>query len=382
MTKTLILFLSVAVATVLQAQQKKPADPKKEPAHSPEQSALNRVKQDERAKEILKKTKAVLDKELRKQDAARKEVERLEKSKTVPSKDEAKATLEKIKEGADKNGLKELENSVRDTLRESKEVLEAEAKKAKEAMRERNAKEGDTPPAPAPEELNQLPGNFDNITAADPLPIRKSPVFQTAPLSADMMVSGMRRDPKNPDVELPASDPRTRTFVLTGTARLRRADFVLDADNVSVLFKEGQAPGSGGALKSNKASNADPIKAGKKNSPIERIVAQGRVRFMFVDKTGHVQAGRCGHLIYEDRTGWFILKDWPEAEAEEYLLRGPTKESVIRLSRTEKAEADGCELLTLDRELTIADVPKDQATPVPPARPVRSATSAPSPAPR
>jgi len=98
-----------------------------------------------------------------------------------------------------------------------------------------------------------------------------------------------------------------------------------------------------------------------------------------VDKEGHIQAGRCGYLIYEEKTGWFILKDWPEAEAEGYLLRGPRKDSVIRLSRTEKADAAGCELIPLDRDINAADVPKDKETPVPAARPARSKNAAPLP---
>ncbi|HEX2748716.1 MAG TPA: LptA/OstA family protein [Verrucomicrobiales bacterium] len=354
--KVLLLLTFSLTAPALYGQDKKPADPKV-PAHSPEQSALNRVKQDSRNKDILKKGKSLLDKALNKEEAARKEVER-----TKPV-DEAKARLEKLKNSVDPDDIKEF-----------KRLAEEEVKKAQAALKERMKKEGNTAPvAPVPDtppEPDPTPGSFENTAPQEVLPVRKGPVFRTAPGGADHIVGGLIRDPKNPDVDLPKSDPRTRTFVLTGNAQLRQPDIVLDADNVTIVFKEGQAPGNR-TSKPKKPAAGDPVKPGRKNSPIESLVAQGHVRFMYVDETGHVQAGRCGHLIFEEKSGLYILKDWPEIETAGRLLRGPKKESIMRMSRTQPPEAFDCELIPLDRELVPTDVPKDKDTPIPPHRPPR-----------
>jgi hypothetical protein len=380
--KTPAILLSFAAATLLAAQENKsteakPADPKV-PTHSPEQSKLNELKEDARNNETFKKAAAKIQKGAQDNSAVKKEVERAAKSKLVPSADEGKAKLEDLKKKLDKKDLKEIENMVKDG-----------AKEGIKALRDRNKKDEtqDTPPESPVTEADTPPGSFDNNSKKEEtLPVRKPPVFQVAPLTADMMISGMGKDPKNPSVDLPKSDPRTRTFVLTGNARLRRPDVVVDADEVELLLKERRVAGKKNGAP---APTADPVKPGagaKKDAPIESLVARGRVRFMIVNKDGHVQAGRCGTLIYEEKTGLFILKDWPEAEAEGYLIRGPKKDSVIRLSRTEQADAAGCTLLPLDRDLSAADLPKDAETPVPPARPLRAGStppaSAPAPAPR
>jgi lipopolysaccharide export system protein LptA len=365
-----LLVLSFAAATLLAAQDTKPAaDPPAKPAdpkvptHSPEQSALNKGKEEVRQNDKLKKSLSKLQKAVQDTGAAKKEVERAEKGKVIPSTDEAKKKLEDaVKNNLDKKDLKELENKLREGVKEGTK-----------ALRERNKKEGDgnTPPANPTPDADTPPGSFDKSAKEESLPVRKGPVFQPAPISAEVMISGIMKDPKKPEVDLPKSDPRTRTFVLNGNAKLRQPDIVLDADEVELLVKEGRAPGSGSKTK--KPPTSDPVKPeAAKGAPIERLIARGRVRFMFVDKDGHVQAGRCGNLIYEEKTGWFILKDWPEVEAEGYLIRGPKKDSIMRLSRTEKSDLRDCIISPVDRELNTGDVPKDRDTPVPAARPERS----------
>ncbi len=375
-----ILLLLSALVPAAYGQDKKPADPKTKPAtHSPELSALNNAKQDTRNKETLKKAKAALDRAMQKDDAARKELERLDKTKTVPTTDEARAKLdrlEKLRKSLDPKDREELER----LMKESKEAVQDEIKKAAEAMRERNRRENPPAPAPVPApEKDNTPGSFDNAAPTEPLAVRKEPVFVPAPLYARQAVPGITKDPKDPSKELPSSDPRTRTYVFTGEARLRLADKAVDADEVYIVFKEGRAPGGAtvkGKEKEKKAPApaADPVKGKAKESDIERIIARGRVRFMFVDKDGHVQAGRCGLLTYEDAKGLFILKDWPSIEVGGRLIKGPEKDSVIRLGQKNQEDSnwERCEIFELDRELSLTDLPKDRRSDIPPTRPARS----------
>lgn len=382
MNSRILLILTLAAAASLPAQEKKPAKPapaeKKVPVHSPEQSTLNTNKQDIRNKDELEKKAAEYAKAIKKSDAANREIERFKKGKST-STDEDKARLEKVKKTVDENVPKELKDAIDD----SKAELEDTFRKARAALRERN-KGGKTQVKPVPEAEN-APGNVENIQAPSPIPVLKAPIFSLAPISADLMVGGMVRDPKDPERELPKSDPRTRTFLLMGTARFRQPGIsAMDADELDILFKEGEAPGSPAETKG--PPSVDPVKAGaKKSSPIERITARGRVRFMFVDKDGRVQAGRGGSMIYEEKTGLFILKDWPEAEFDNKIIRSLEKGAVIRLSLngTENSSWTDCEVGTLNRELTPDDLPRDRGKPVPASDSRKPAAArAPSPAPR
>lgn len=371
-TRIVALFL-LAGALPLTAQDKKPAAPKT-PSHSPEQSALNKLKQDKRNQDRLKEAEAAIRKALKNTDAAKREAERLAKERAEPTSGEAKAQLEKLKGSVDDKAVEELKNIVKDSAEQIRNA------------REQMKKEGEAPapagPGPEPE---PVAGSFDNIASPDPIPVLKAPVFPAAPVKADRMVKGPSRDPKHPDKDLPDSDPRTRTYVLSGNVTIRRPTMALDADEVDILFKAGETPNSNGEKKpADLPPSADPVNRPKdESSAIERIVARGRVRFMFVDKSGKVQAGRGGYMIYEEKTGWFIIKDWPEAEFRGRLLRGPSKNSVIRLSRLEEADVSGLDLYTMEKELTADDLPKTADKPVPAAGAVVPRPSdAPSPAPR
>ena len=376
-----LLLLAFAAALPLMAQAPKPADPV--PTHKPEQSALNSLKQDTRNKDNLKKAREALERAVQKNEAAKKEVDRLKKDDLSPSTEEAKKRLEKMTGNVSEEDLKDLKN----ILKDSKEALEPEIKKAADALREKARKEGrNTPAMPAPE-VENASGGFDNIPAPLPLPLRKAPKFGSPPITADRMIKGPSRDPKNPDKALPDSDLRTRTYLLTGKVTIRRPDMALDADEVDIVFKQGAAPGDPQEKKEGPPT-VDPVNRPKQeSSAIERIIARGRVRFMFVDKTGHVQVGRGGYMVYEEKTGWFVIKDWPEAELGGKLLRGPSKNSVIRMSRLEEADITGCQLFTMEKELTPDDLPRTPDKAVPAAGPVLpqgapAPLRAPSPAPR
>jgi hypothetical protein len=173
--------------------------------------------------------------------------------------------------------------------------------------------------------------------------------------------------------------------VLNGNVRIRRPFFALDADEVDLLLKEGEEANFSGT---DKPPSADPSGRGRREGgPFERIVARGRVRVMFIDKSGRVQVGRGGSMIYEEKSGIFLIKEWPEAEIGNKLLRGPAKSSVIKLSDI-TAEDPNVELLglkveTLENSLTPEDLPRTPERDVPPAGAVKPRPGVPpSPAPR
>jgi hypothetical protein len=380
MNLRLLTVSLLAAALPLGAQEKKP--PATKPATTQtDADKLNKLKQDLRNKDAVKKAKQIIEDAVKKDDAAKKEAARIEAERRVPDIEDAQAKLERLKKSSDDSAAEELKS----LLKDNQPVLEEELRKLRARVQERIKTEGGPKPAvpaPAPE---PAPGSFDSELAPVPVPLQTAPDFQTAPLTADRIVSGPLRDPKNPARELPDSDPRTRTYVLTGNVRLRRPDMALDADEVTILFKQGATPS---ALEGQPAKEmppgVDPVNRKKADSaPFERIVARGRVRFMLVDKTGKVQVGRGGHLIFDEKSGWFVIKEWPEAEFGPALFRGPSKESIIRLSRVHGGDASGCAIFDLERELTPEDLPKTPDKPVPAAGPVRPrSSSAPSPAPR
>ena len=371
MNTRLLLIFTLSGALPLAAQDTKPTPAK--PAV--EQSKIDKAKQELRNLKGFKDAEAKLKKAKQNIEAAEKEDTRTEKE-GLPSTEDAAAKLERLKKSTSESDIKELE----DLLKDNKSALEEELKKFKARMQEKLKKEGGPAPAPVPSP-DPAPGSFDNVPVPAALPLQKGPEFHPPPIKADRMIKGPSRDPKNPDKELPDSDQRTRTYVLTGNVTVRQPTMALDADEVNLLFKAGQAPGSEGAVKKGTPPAADPIGRPKKQgSAIERIVARGRVRLMFVDKNGLVQVGRGDHVTYEESSGWFTIKGWPEVEFDGKLFRGPSKDSVIRLSSLNEADVHGCAFYYLDKALTMEDFPKTPEKPVPSAGPIRSG-SAPAPAP-
>ena len=377
----IIIILALAAALPLPAQEKKPT-----PAKTPAQvnaDKLNKLKRDLRNKEEIKKAKAILDRALKKNDAAKGESARIEKDRPLPSVEDAQTKLDRLKKSTNESDLDELKN----LLKDNKPALEEEMRKLKARVQEQMQKEGKPRPAAAPEP-DPAPGSFESIAAPMPLPRQGAPDFRPPALTSERMIKGSSRDPRNPDKELPDSDPRTRTYVLNGNVRLRRPDMAFDADEADILFNAGEAPGSSSEPKKAAPPSPDPVNRKKADGPpIERIIARGRVRVMFVDKTGHVQVARGGHMIYDGKSGVFTIKEWPEVEIGDKMFRGPAKSSVVRLSDwvggNPAAQFDGFESVDLEREHTAADMPKSPDKPVPAAGPIRSSSSpAPSPAPR
>ena len=374
--KLILAFTALAVLTL--AAQEKKAPPAKPDRAAEARAKLNKLKQDERNKDLLKKAEAALKKAKQNNAAAKSEVERMAKTEDLPDAKEAKAKLEKLKNSVDPADMKEFER----IFKESTDSLREEYKTYREKQRS-------VMPAPAAPSAvpDPAPLSFDNVPAPAPMPLLKGPDFPAGPpVSADQMFKGPSRDPRNPDKMLPDSDPRTRTLILSGNVHIRRPMMALDADEVDLLLYEGEQSSLGGDRKG--PPNADPAgRAKREGGPFERIVARGRVRVMFVDANGTVKVGRGGSMIYEEKSGIFLIKEWPEAEIGDKLLRGPAKDSVIKLSdlKSEHPVVDmkGLELYTLERKLTAEELPRTGDKPVPASGPVKPrAGSAPSPAPR
>jgi hypothetical protein len=373
----LIPALFALTILTLAAQEKKPASSNTDKAAAEARDKLNKLKQDERARDLIKKAEAALKKADKNSSAAKAEVERMTKKDELPEEKEARLKLEKLKDSVDQKDMEEFER----VFKEASETLREEYKTYRE--KQRSEKPSPAVPAPAPD---PAPVSFDHVPAPAPAPLLKPPAFPVSPMvTADNGIIPGERDPRHPEVVLPPKDPRRRTWVLTGNVRIRRPFFALDADEVDLLLKEGEAANFNGT---DKPPSPDPSgRAKREGGPFERIVARGRVRVMFIDKTGRVQVGRGGAMIYEEKSGIFLIKEWPEAEIGNKLLRGPAKSSVIKLSDI-TAEDPNVELLglkveTLENALLPEDLPRTPEKDVPPAGAVKPRPgAAPSPAPR
>jgi len=364
-----ILTLTALAILPLAAQDKKSAPAKPDRA-AQARAALNEAKQDERNKDRLKDAEASIKKALKNTDAAKAEIERMKKKDEVPEGKDAKATIERLKSSVDKNDTKELEA----LLKESTQAMRDEIKAYQEKHR-RETKPNPSPSAPAPTP-DPAPVSFNNVAAPAPMPLLKAPDFPAGPpVKADYAVKGPGRDPRNPDKVLPDSDPRTRTWVLTGNVHIRRPFMALDADEVDLLLYEGEQAGlAGGEHKPAPAADALSSKK-RERGPFERIVARGRVRVMFVDRNGIVKVGRGGSMIYEEKSGIFLIKDWPEAELGNKLLRGSGKDAVIKLSDIKSDDpafdAKNPEVYTMERQLTSEDLPRTWEKEVPATGPIK-----------
>ena len=386
--KRLLAFSALALAlSPLLAQDKKPAPAKDRVSEA--RAALNEAKQDNRNKDRIKEAEAALRKALKNSDAAKAEIDRMKKTETVPDGKDAKATLQKLKDSVDKNDLKELENLLKESTDSMKEEIKAYQQKRREEAGRNPAPNG---PAPA---MDPPPVSFKNVAPPSPAGILRGPDIPRSPMvtAKHGFICG-ERDPRNPDVILPPNDPRRRMWVLSGNVRVRRPFLALDADEVDLYLREGEGPdlkGLGSGKSANSAPSADPSgRPRPEEEPFERIVARGNVKVMFVDRSGVVKVARGGSMIYEARTGVFIIKEWPEAELGNKLISGPEKSSVIRLSNIQAEEPDveihGLKAETMETKLTAEDLPRTAEQPVPTAkgRPASAPppAAAPSPAPR
>lgn len=388
--KRLLAFasLTLVLPPLLLAQEKKTTPAKAKDKAAEARAAVNEAKQDLRNKDRIKEAEAAIKKALKNSDAAKSELDRLKNKEEVPDGKDAKATIQKLKDSVDKDDIKELER----LLKESTETMREEIKEYQRKRRE-EGKGPLTPAAPSPSPAHDPPPvSFDNVAAPAPIPLMKAPDFPQGPMvvAKHGIICG-ERDPRNPEVVLPENDPRRRMWVLSGNVRVRRPFMALDADEVDLLLKEGQSPDiTGGGKTKPSAPSVDPAGRPKReDEPFERIVARGNVRVMFVDRNGVVKVARGGSMIFESKSGIFLIKEWPEAEIGDKLFVGPDKSSVIRLSdvKSDNLSVDihGLKATTLERRLSAEDMPRTTDQQVPGAgaiKPKSTATPTPSSAPR
>ncbi len=383
--RTRPMYLMIAVlaagASVVMAQKKGSVDPVV-PTHKSELSALKTVKQDARSKEGLKKAMKIVEETATTNEALKKEAERLVKEKESGGMKDAK-DLKKVVEGLKKEGGADPLDALKDIAREAKEAMGDESKEVIKAVKDKVLKKKDGTPAVTA--VPTRPATFAGVPGPVALNPRK-PVRMVISnvVDADEMIKPPSRDPANPDKVLPPSDPRTRTYILKGNARIRGKTFAADGDEIEVLYDEAHAGDPSGGMKgkkgkTGKVATVDPVSPGaaapgkpKEDAPFERIIIRGRARVMAIGKDGEVQVGRGGYMIYEKKTGHFILREWPEAQTGDKCFAADSKESVILLSQTEEVQLKDCSLIPVEREYGDADFPKTPDKPVPLTNPDRA----------
>jgi hypothetical protein len=365
-----LLFLLACAP--LAAQESKPPAAGKKPSVSKEDKAkVNAELKKLKNKEEFKKASDLVDKVLERNKGAEKELQRIKESGTDLTKQDAEKLLDKRQEEMLTPAEKE----------EWKKLLDAAGGDLKAAAREwrekERAKQGKTAPNPLPEPEAPRPEAFENLPPPAPLAPMRAVQFTEAPMRADTIIKGPERDPRNPDIELPETDLRRRTWIAQGDIRmrLRAQQLALDADEVTLIWK----PGSAGFGTREKPKAAGPLRKDRKEPPFERLFAKGRVRLMFVDDFGHVQVGRAGSMIYDQKSGEFILKDSPELQIDNQLILAANKSGVLRMgTRLRDGIWDGgIKVIPLESTLSEADFPSSLATPVPDAGPAQDSTKIP-----
>ena len=370
-----LLWLGAATAP---AQVPKPAaDAPKPPVHKPEQSVLNRLKQDERSKKQIGDSAEKLREAVKRTETAETELKRINPKDL---KEDPGNVIESMKDKLDPAALKELQEKAKEVLdsEDGKKLIEEVKKKA-------NSSKPKTATTTPPGKFG--PSTFDQV----PLPVpavtdvpQAKPRTPGAVVNGDSIIFPFSHDPANPERALPASDPRSRTYVIVGSAQVKTASLVLDADRIEFIkSQESGAEGIGGLGASPKKNPAktktkaiDPVNAGagaaakdeeEKADPFDMIIATGRVNIVRIDK-GKVVTGKGGSMIYRKKTGEMILTDWPEVQDGKNVLVARQKNAKIVLIPKGQPYSEGCQLLTLDEAKSNGAAAKP--TPPPRAQPV------------
>ena len=364
-----LLWLGAATAP---AQVPKPAaDAPKPPVHKPEQSVLNRLKQDERSKKQIGDSAEKLREAAKHTETAEKELKRIN-SKDL--KEDPGNVIESMKDKLDPAALKELQEKAKEVLdsEDGKKLIEEVKKKA-------NSSKPKTATTTPPGKFG--PSTFDQV----PLPVpavtdvpQAKPRTPGAVVNGDSIIFPFSHDPANPERALPASDPRSRTYVIVGSAQVKTASLVLDADRIEcITSQESGAEGIGGLGASPKKNPAksktkaiDPVIAGagaaakdeEKADPFDMIIATGRVNIVRIDK-GKVVTGKGGSMIYSKKTGEMILTDWPEAKDGKNVLVARQKNAKIVLVPKGQPYSEGCQLVTVDEAKSSEAAAKPAAPP-------------------
>lgn len=348
------------------------ADAPKPPVHKADQSALNRLKQDDRSKKQLSDAVEKLREAAKRNEAADKEIKRIN---AKDLKDDPGKVIQSMKDKLDPAALKELQEKAKELAEseEGKKLAEELKKKASAAA----SKTKSSPPTTTPPEKFG-PSTFDQVPAPVPVVAVPPATKEKTPRSivdGDTIILPPTQDPSNPERTLPPSDPRSRTYVIIGNAQVKTPNMVLDGDRIEVLASpEGGAEGIGGLpgkkpVKPAKANAVDPVQPGagaspddKKAAPFDRVIATGRVNIVRM-VNGKTQSGKGGSMIYDRKTDEMILTDWPEAQEGDQIIVGTRKDARIILVPKGRTRFEGCTLRDLGDGKTASTPPPPAAAP-------------------
>lgn len=384
-----LLCLTFASA---QAQAPKPAaDAPKPPVHKPEQSALNRLKQDDRSKKALSDAVEKLREAAKNHESADKEMKR---GNAKDLKEDPGKALDAIKDKLspeDTAALKEAMEKAKEALNsdDAKKAIEEVKKKAAAA----SSAKPKTPTTTPPEKFG--PSTFDQVPAPQPTAPEAAPVLRKTPgfvVTGKDMILPPTNDPDHPERTLSPKDPRSRTYVVTGNAQVKTPNMVLEGDRIELLAsEEGGGDGLGGLTvkkpakgKDAKISSVDPVQPGinntpedaKKAAPFDRVIATGRVNIVRI-VNGKPQSGKGGSMIYDRKTDEMLLTDWPEAQDGVNVVTGTRKDAKIILVPKGKTRFEDCTLTDVGDSKTARATPSAETTrpaspvPAPRAVPVR-----------
>lgn len=355
----------------------------KPPVHKPEQSALNRVKQDERAQKALEESKAALKDSDRRLDAAAKEIQRLDK-------DALKADPKKaLKAIADKLSPEDTAKLKEELKKAGKEFLDSdEAKRLLEEAKKKGGAKVDpvkkNQPAVSPNSSGPpVPTTFDKIPAPVPLPVAAFPSIPkrkiTSYVEGDVILIPPTHDPANPSRLLSPSDPMARTYVITGNALMKTVSLTLNADRIECL-KSADAEGGGIFGGANPSGPVKKTETGRdallpeadaekdEEPPIDRMVATGRVQVVRIEN-GAVSTGHSSRMVYERKTGHITLTGWPTAQTGNQNIVGKAENSVIILVPKGEPKFENCRVESLlEGKKTAVSQPAQGDTKVPRAK--------------
>ena len=334
------------------------------PVHKPEQSALNRLKQDDRSKKQLEEAIEKLREAAKRNETANKELQRIDGK---DFKEDPAGMLEAMKDQISPETSADLKSAMGKVLKseEAKKIIEEAKKKAAASIKSKS-----TPTTTPPEKFG--PSTFDKV----PTPVPSVPEPVTAKrrtpgffVNGDSIIFPPTRDPAHPDKPLPPSDPRTRTYVVIGNAQVKTPNMVLEGDRIEMIANAdgGGITPSSQVPKPAKGKAGDPVVPGageeKKPAPFERVIATGRVNIVRIEN-GKTQSGKGGSMIYDQKSGNMVLTDWPEAQEGNNVIVGTRKDAKIVLVPNGKSYNEGCTL----RDLGEPKAPKSKAA-GPPAAP-------------
>ena len=343
------LLLALGGPAAAQTPRPETAGPKP-PVHKPDQSALNRLKQDDRSQKALSDVIEQLRETSKRNDAAEKELKRVDVN---DFKDDPSKAVESLKEKLSPEDTAKL----KEVLETSKAVLNSEdAKKIAEELKKKavaNIKPRTAATTTPPEKFG--PSTFDKVPAPAPAAPEVVTVKRRTPgffVDGDSIIFPPTRDPAKPERVLPPSDARSRTYIVIGSAQVKTASMVLDGDRIEMVA----SPEGGGLTapqpppKAAKGKAGDPVQPGaggaddeKKPAPFDRVMATGRVNIVRIFN-GKTQTGKGGSMIYDKKSGTMILTDWPQAQVEGKVITGKSKDAKIILVPDGEPRVENCRI--------------------------------------